>query len=171
MPGVPIEVPKDLQRWYDGNTTVTLPSGRRITPCSGCFLKYNIDAFAGRVVSGPNGTPIADLFWYGDSAATFADMRSNSMWNANLALEKNFRFGERYSLNLSAQATNVFNHTQFRPGLNTSFGGTVLPATITANPSQNLKVGQLLDTNNTFGTFRQNAYDGRQIELVAKFRF
>jgi len=171
VPGVPIEVPKELQRWYNGSTTVTLPSGRRITPCNGCFLKYNIDAFAGRVVAGPSGAPIADIFWYGDAAATYADMRSNSIWNANMALEKTFRFGERYSLNLSAQATNVFNNTQFRPGLNSSFGGTVLPATITQNPAQNLKVGQLLDTANTFGTFRQNAYDGRQIELVAKFRF
>ena len=49
--GVDFEVPKDLQRWYDGRTTVTLPSGRRITPPANTFLKYNPDAFAGRVVT------------------------------------------------------------------------------------------------------------------------
>ncbi len=171
VPGVPLEVPKELQRWYDGRTTVTLPSGRRVTPCNGCFLKYNIDAFSGQVVTGPNGIPIADIFWYGHAAATFGEMRSNPFWNTNLSLEKSIKMGERYSLILSAQATNVFNNVQFRPGLNTSFGGTVLPSTVAANPTLNLKVGQLLDTANTFGTFRQNAYDPRQIELVAKFRF
>jgi len=62
-----------------------LPSGRNITPCKGCFLKYNIDAFAGRVVTGPNGVPIPDLFWYGTSAATIGDMRSNAIWNVNMS--------------------------------------------------------------------------------------
>ncbi len=171
VPGVPLEVPKDLQRWYDGKTSVTLPSGRVITPCSGCFLKYNIDAFAGRLVTGPNGTPIADIFWYGNAAATYAEMRSSSFWNTNMSLEKSIKLGERYSISLSAQASNLFNNVQFRPGLNASFGATVLPATVTSNPSQQLKVGQLLDTANTFGTFRQNTYDPRQLEFVMKVRF
>ena len=170
--GVPLEVPKELQRWYDGRTTVTLPSGRQVTPCNGCFLKYNIDAFQGRVVRGPNGDEIADLFWYGNAAATYDELRSNPVWNANMSLEKSFRFGERYSLDLSAQATNVFNNVQFRPGINTSFGQTVTRAFVRANPTTTLRPGDLLDNAaNTFGTFRQNAYDGRQVELVAKFRF
>jgi trimeric autotransporter adhesin len=171
VPGVPLELPKNLQKWYDGRTQVTLPSGRVITPCNRCFLKYNIDAFAGRLVTTPNGSVIPDLFWYGTSAATFNEMRSPSIWNVNLSLEKSFRFGERFSAELSAQATNLFNHTQFRPGLNTSFGGTVIPATITANPTLNLKLGQLQDTANTWGTYTQNAYDARQIEMVLKVRF
>jgi hypothetical protein len=176
--GVPLEVPKELQRWYDGNTSVTLPSGRVITPCKGCFLKYNIDAFAGRVVTGPNGQPIADIFWYGTSAATFADMRSNSLWNVNMSLEKSFRVKERFSISIAAQATNLLNNAQFRPFLNTGFGGTVLPATLTANPSQNLKIGQLQDNAvNTWGTYsysrdgQSNTYDPRQIELVMRIRF
>src|SRR5262249_22744935 len=45
VPGQPLEVPAALQHWYDGKTTVTLPSGRQITPCANCFLRYNIDAF------------------------------------------------------------------------------------------------------------------------------
>jgi len=171
VPGAPIELPKELQKWYNGATQVTLPSGRVITPCNGCFLKYNIDAFAGRLVTTPNGTVIPDLFWYGTSAATFTELRSPANWNVNMSLEKSFKIGERFSAELSAQATNLFNHTQFRPGVNTSFGGTVLPATITANPTQKLKLGQLQDSASTWGAYTQNAYDARQFELVMKIRF
>jgi hypothetical protein len=169
--GVPLEVPKELQHWYDGKTTVTLQSGRLVTPCSGCFLKYNIDAFKGRVVTGPNGKAIADIFWYGNAAATYGEFRSNPVWNVNMALEKNFKWGERYSLSIAAQATNLFNHAQFKPGINATFGATVTQAFLDANPTSKLKVGDLQDTANTFGTYRQNTYDGRQFELVAKFRF
>lgn len=171
VPGVPLELPKELQRWYDGRTTVTLPSGRNVTPCRNCFLKYNIDAFTGRTVISPNGSVIPDLFWYGTAAATFGEMRSNSTWSTNLSLEKSFSFGERYSIYLAAQATNLFNNVQFRPGLNSSFGATVLPSTVAGNPTLNLKVGQLLDTANTWGAYTQNTYDPRQIELVMRFRF
>ena len=87
-----------------------------------------------------------------------------------MSIEKTFRFRERYSIELSAQASNVFNNTQFRGGINTSTGGTVLPATVTANPTQNLKVGQLQNSG-SFGTFGQGAYDPRQVEMVMKFRF
>jgi hypothetical protein len=169
--GVPLELPKNLQRWYDGRTQVTLPSGRVITPCNRCFLKYNIDAFAGRLATGPNGVAIPDLFWYGTSAATFDDLRSPGAWNSNMSLEKTFKAWERFEFNLSAQATNIFNHTTFRPGVNTSFGGTVIPATITANPTLNLKLGQLQDVANTWGAYTMNTYDPRQFELVMKIRF
>jgi outer membrane receptor protein involved in Fe transport len=171
VPGVALEVPKELQRWYDGRTTVTLPSGRKITPCKNCFLKYNIDAFAGRTLTTPNGAVVPDLFWYGTSAATFGDMRSNPTWNTNMSLEKSFKVRERYSINIAAQATNLFNNTQFRPGLSTAFGATVLPSTVAMNPALNLKVGQLLDTANTWGTYTQSTYDARQIEFVMKIRF
>jgi Carboxypeptidase regulatory-like domain len=182
--GVALEVPKDLQRWYDGNTIVTLPSGRKIKPCSGCFLKYNIDAFRGRLVTGANGKQIADVFWYGNAAATFGELRSNPIWNINMSFDKTIRWGERYSLNLAIQATNLLNHTQFKPGINGSFGGTVTQANVESAAFINdpilktLKVGDLQDTANTFGSYRHtrtdstaNTYDGRQFELAMKFRF
>jgi hypothetical protein len=171
LPGVDIELPKNLQKWYDGRTQVTLPSGRVMTPCNRCFLKYNIDAFAARIVTTPNGSVVPDLFWYGTSAATFNDLRANGAWNANMSLEKSFKIGEKFNLELAAQTSNIFNHTTFRPGVQTSFGGTVIPATITANPTLNLKLGQLQDSANTWGAFTQNAYDPRQIEFVMKLRF
>jgi hypothetical protein len=65
LAGVPIEVPKELQRWYDGKTTVTLPSGRQIRPCNFCFLKYSSDAFQGRVVRTPDGSIQPDIYWMG----------------------------------------------------------------------------------------------------------
>jgi hypothetical protein len=170
VPGVALEVPKELQKWYDGRTSVTLPSGRVITPCNRCFLKYNIDAFAGRITTGPNGVAIPDLFWYGTSAASFSAIRAPRTWNSNIALEKNFRISEQFSFNLSAQASNVFNNTQFRSNINTAMGGTVVPATITANPTQNLKVGQL-QSSGTFGTYGMGTNDPRQIEVVMKIRF
>src|SRR5262249_23084696 len=54
--GVPLEVPKELQHWYNGTTRVTLPSGRIIQPGNFTFLKYNPDAFQGRALTAPNGT-------------------------------------------------------------------------------------------------------------------
>ncbi|HXN21325.1 MAG TPA: TonB-dependent receptor [Candidatus Dormibacteraeota bacterium] len=168
-PLFPLEVPQELQRWYDGKTTIILPSGRLVTPCNGCFLKYNIDAFKGRTVTTPNGKTVADILWYGTAAPSYGGIRSSSIWNVNISLEKSFKMRERYSLNFSAQATNLFNHTQFKPGINTSFGPTV----VTADPTLGLKVGQLQQPagDNTFGTYRQNAYDARQLELVMQFRF
>jgi len=162
-----------LQRWYDGKTSVTLPSGRVITPCKNCFLKYNIDAFAGRLVAGPNGRAVPDIFWYGTAAATYDGMRTPSIWNSNMALEKSFSFREKYWISIAAQATNVFNHTQFKPNFNATFGATVQQSTLdsAANAPLKLSLGQLLDTANTFGTFNQDAYDARQIEFVVRFKF
>jgi hypothetical protein len=136
-------------------------------------LKYNIDAFAGRIVTGPNGRAIADLFWYGTSAATYSGMRSPSIWNTNMSLEKSFKFAEKYEVSISAQATNLFNHTQFKPTVNSSFGVTAVQSTLdnAANAPLKLSLGQLLDTASTFGTYTQDAYDARQIELVVRFRF
>ncbi|HEV2668458.1 MAG TPA: hypothetical protein VG324_26310 [Blastocatellia bacterium] len=46
-----------------------------------------------------------------------------------------------------------------------------MPPTVIANPTLNLKVGQLLDTANTWGAYTQNTYDARQIEFVMRIRF
>jgi hypothetical protein len=90
-----------------------------------------------------------------------------------MALEKSFSFREKYSINIAAQATNVFNHTQFKPSFNATFGATVQQSTLdsAANAPLKLSLGQLLDTANTFGTFNQDAYDARQIEFVVRFKF
>ena len=51
--GTPLEVPKELQHWYDGKTKVTLPDGRVIQPSKNTFLKYYEGAWSGRVL--PDG--------------------------------------------------------------------------------------------------------------------
>ncbi|MCI0623696.1 MAG: TonB-dependent receptor, partial [Acidobacteria bacterium] len=115
LAGVPIEVPKELQRWYDGKTTVTLPSGRQIRPCNFCFLKYSSDAFQGQVVTTADGSVANDIFWYGNAALSYNDLRTFGQTNWNASLERTFRLKEGISMEFSAQATNVLNHTQFRP--------------------------------------------------------
>ena len=49
-PNEPFQVPKALQHWYNGKTSVTLPDGRVITPCAYCFLKYNPDIWVGQTI-------------------------------------------------------------------------------------------------------------------------
>ncbi|HMV48842.1 MAG TPA: hypothetical protein PKD31_13880 [Blastocatellia bacterium] len=46
----------------------------------------------------------------------------------------------------------------------------MLQNTITANPTQNLKIGQLQNSG-SFGTYGLGTNDPRQIEMVMKLRF
>ncbi len=165
LSGVPIEVPQELQRWYDGKTTVTLPGGRKITPCNLCFLKYSSEAFRGRVITTPNGSVVNDVYWFGNAAWTYGDFRGPGMNNWNLSIERSFRRGENLSVDLSAQFTNAFNHTRFRPAINGVLGST----NITANSQMNIQPGQGLSSD--FGTHGTDTFDPRQVELHLKFRF
>jgi len=95
-PGEPLQVPQNLQRWYDGKTTVTLPDGRSITPCANCYLVYNVDAFTGSVIADPNhpGQFINDTYYTGDAAITYPDIRSRPRYNLDLSLIKKVRLTE-----------------------------------------------------------------------------
>ncbi len=170
--GVPIEVPKELQRWYTGATnaerTVTLPTGRQILVCRYCFLKYSSDAFSGRTVQFPNGTTGNDIYWYGTAAARYGDIRGNGRFNINLSLQKAFRIGERVSAQISAEASNLLNSTQFRPELNAGTGSTFTNVTA-AQSAQGIKPGML--QNDSFGTFGMATFDPRQVELRLRLRF
>jgi hypothetical protein len=162
--GVPIEVPSGLQRWYDGRTTVTLPSGHEVTPCNGCFLKYNIDAFRGRVVQLPNGNYANDIFWYGSAAYTFSNLRGAGLNNWNATIARTFNVTETVGIDFMAQFTNVFNHTQFLPNINGGLGSVSL-----GNPSLGLEPG--MGTNSSFGTFSDDTFDPRQVMFELKIRF
>jgi trimeric autotransporter adhesin len=163
--GVPLEVPKELQHWYNGATRVTLPSGRIIQPSNYTFLKYNPDAFQDRVLTAPNGTIVTDLFWTGTSALDYADLRGNGRWNLNMSLERTFRVTERLSLELSIQSTNTLNHTEFRPQINGALGATNL----VSGGSLNQTPGQ--GQSGTFGTFGTGTFDPREVVFELKFRF
>jgi hypothetical protein len=175
VPGVDLEVPKALQRWYDGNTTVTLPSGRNIRPCNRCFLKYNPDAFRGAFLpqrdaqgnhlkdAAGNLLYFADSFWNGTSAFSYGDLRQWGLNNFNLSLDRVFSVTEKVKFELSAQASNFLNRTQFRPSFNGGLGGTQV------NAANGGIVG--LGTNDNYGTHSMATFDPRQIEFHLRLRF
>jgi hypothetical protein len=165
VPGVAVEVPKELQRWYDGKTVVSLPSGRQILPPAFTYLKYSTDAFTGRAVKMSDGTYQGDLYYYSTAALDYADIRGPGRNNWNLNLERTFKISERVSVEFSAQLTNAFNHTQFRPSITGGLGG---PNTIPNQPI-NVPVGAL--SSSSFGTHGTDTFDPRQMEFQLKVRF
>lgn len=167
--GVPIEVPKELQRWYSSpnaaDRTVTLPSGRQITVCRYCFLKYSSDAFRGRVVNGADGRILPDIYWFGDAAQRYGDIRGLGRFNVNLSLQKEVPIRERLRLQISAEASNLLNNAQFRPNLAAGTGATFLAA----NPARGIQPGMV--QNDNFGTWGMATFDPRQIELRFRIFF
>jgi hypothetical protein len=108
---------------------------------------------------------VADTYWFGGSAPTFTDIRGNGMHSWNLTVDRNFMIREKASIEFSAQFTNAFNHSQFRPGYTMSLGNQNIQP---SNPT-GLQVGQ--GTSNNYGTMSTATFDPRQIELVLKIRF
>lgn len=175
IPGVAVELPEELQGWYDGVRQVTLPSGRVIRPPAFTYLKYNPDAFRGRTITAPNGAVINDLYWYGNAAYTYDDIRTLGRKNLNLSLERTIRVRENLQFDLSAQVTNVFNNVQFRPdGFARDLGGQ-----ITRTESNLLQVAPGVDPNTligqpgatNFGAYGTGAFDARQVEFLLRLRF
>ena len=113
--GADFILPESYQKWYDGRTRVTLPSGRVITPCNFCFLKYNPDAFTGRTVRVANGMLQRDQYWWGTAGFTFDALRNEALNNVTMSLQRQFKLIERFELSLQAHAHNLLNHTQFNP--------------------------------------------------------
>ena len=135
--GVPLEVPKELQKWYDGNQTVTLPNGRVIKPSKNTFLKYYTGAWQGRVVTLPNGKYGAAQSWYGSSAPTFGDFTGPGRFNIDMSLRRSIKMYERYSLEISAESTNVLNHAEMSGSYTANLGNT----TVTPNAAIGLQAG------------------------------
>jgi hypothetical protein len=163
--GADFEVPADLQRWYDGRTTVTLPSGRRITPPANTFLKYNPDAFAGRIVTTPNGRIVADQFWFGDAQQVYDDVRTDTRFNIDMTIRRSFRITQGTSAEVGVDVMNLLNHTQF----NGAFTGNLGATQLTQNPAGGLFAGTG-DANN-YGTRGMATYNPRQIMLRLGLRF
>ncbi len=176
--GQPVEVPKELQRWYDGKTTVTLPDGRQTTPCAFCFLKYNVDAFQGRLLKDAQGKPmlnkagngyLTDLYWASGGSISYGDLRGNGMWNANLTVERNFRVTERVVAELSGRVTNFLNRAEFRPTISGNVGGVSTQLITDVNNKHNIAPG--VATGENYGTYGLSTYDPRQVEVQLKVRF
>lgn len=169
VPGVDIEVPKNLQRWYDSpnvaDRTVTLPSGRQITVGRFNYLRYNPDAFRGRTVTLPNGTVAPDIYWYGNSALRYSDFRGVNYYNHNVSLQKDFAVTDRVSMLFSAEATNLWNRAQFTGTVNAGTGNIFT----TVNAARGQQPGMI--QNESFGTWGLATLDPRQVELRLRIRF
>jgi hypothetical protein len=163
--GEPVEVPEELQGWYDGKTTVTLPNGRRITPTANTYLKWNPDLFSVPVVQLPNGTYQADQYQWGSSAKYYGWLRTPGLYNVNLTVNRMFQVHERVQMELVGEATNLLNATQFASRSVRAYVGSVLQD----NPSTNTKVGQNSDV--TFGSLDMNFMEPRQVTLSLRLRF
>ncbi len=169
-PGVPFQLPKSFQHFYDGKTSIVLPvSGRTITPCAHCFLKYDPDAFKGRTVTVANGTTQADIYWFGNAAINYGGLRTNPVDNVTMSVEREFRFRERYVADFQANATNLLNHTQFAPAnFNGSIGNTNTPG---AAPTAQSLLQTGYGNGTSFGTHTNVSLDPRLIEFQASLRF
>jgi hypothetical protein len=167
--GVPIQVPKSLQHWYNGSTSVTLPCGRVVTPPANTFLIYNLCAFDGDVVSTPNGSVVPDIYWYGDAAPTYGDMRGPGRFNVDMSLRRTFRIRESMNFQLGVDATNLLNHTEYvsipGPTIQSYLGNT---NTVT-NSSVGLAPGQ--GTNSAYGTMGVSSFDPREIVVNLRLQF
>jgi hypothetical protein len=162
--GVPLELPKNLQGWYDGKTPVTLPSGHIITPPNFTYLKYNPDAFSGRFVVTPNGSVVADQFWFGNADQTYDGFRTDSRYNLDMSIRRTFTI-TGLKLEVGADAMNILNHTQF----NTAYVGALSNTNFVVNPALGLVPG--MATANNFGTRGLTTFNPRQIQLRATLRF
>ncbi len=164
VPGVDLVLPQNLWGWYDGKTAVTLPSGRVITPPAFTYLKYNPDAFAGRVVITPSGSIVADQYWFGNASQTYDGIRTDSRFNLDMSIKRQFPIA-RYQLEIGADIMNVLNHTQFSGAYAGGLGGT----TTASNAALGVKPG--MGNANNYGTMGMATFNPRQMMLRATLRF
>jgi hypothetical protein len=160
IPGVSLTVPADLQHWYDGKTSVTLPCGLKMTPAKNTFLKYNACAFQGEVLTAPNGATIANQYWVGNSNQTNGVLRGPDRFNVDLSLRRTFAVRENIRLQIAADATNVLNHTEYNGNFNGSLGCTVLSGPTTG-----------YGTSTTYGTLGVGTFDPRQVTMHVRVTF
>jgi outer membrane receptor protein involved in Fe transport len=62
-------------------------------------------------------------------------------WAADMSIFKNFRISERSHLQFRAEAFNIFNHTNFLVGDNTSLHDPFFGIAGGTNPPRNLQLG------------------------------
>ncbi len=164
--GQPLEVPKTLQHWYTSATTVTLPScGASISVPAYTYLRYNLCAFQGETLTGANGSIIPNLYWIGNQPQTQGYLRLPRRTNVDLSIRRTFPIYERLNLEIGAEATNAFNHTE----LNASPGADLGNMNLLNDPSSGLIPG--IGTNGSFGSIGNSTYDPRQIVAHAVIQF
>jgi hypothetical protein len=162
---VPLLLPQSYQHLYDGKTKVTLPCGIIVTPAINTRLKYNACAFSGPTVTTPNGSIIADQYWYGNGNQTNGNIRGHSRIDVQLSLRRTFKLTERFNLDLTAAATNLMNSAEWNNSPAGGLGGT--------DTVDNRANGQIvgLPQGNGYGTWNLGTFPPREIELVGRIVF
>lgn len=164
-PNQPLLVPKVLQHVYDGATSVTLPCGTTITPPKYDFLKYNLCAFQGETLTGANGNIIPNIYWEGNAENTNGNIRLPGKTNVDFGIRRTFPIRERFSLEIAAEISNLFNHPEF----NQSPGGSMGNMNLITNLSKGLIPG--IGSSSSFGASGPGTYDPRQVVMHAYVRF
>ena len=164
-PAYSLEVPKSMQHWYAANTPITLPCGTTITVPKYDFLKYNLCAFQGETITASNGNIIPNIYWIGNARQTNTFLRVNRRTNVNASLSRTFSIKEELSLEVSAQATNFFNHPEFNGAPGTGLGSMNLQN----NPSAGLIPGN--GSSSSYGAYGPGTYDPRQIVMQTIIKF
>jgi hypothetical protein len=136
-----------------------------VTPPARTYLRYNPDAFAGRVLTAPNGSIIADQFWYGNADLAYDDIRTDSRFNIDMSLRRTFRLSPSMAIDVGLDAMNVLNHTQF----NGAYAGGLGNTNVTNNPGAGQFPGTASAAN--FGTRGMGTYNPRQVQFRATLRF
>ncbi len=131
-----------------------------MTPAKNTFLKYNACAFQGEVLTTPNGSTVPNEYWVGASNQTDGDFRGPGRFNIDLQLRRVFPVRERIRLEISADATNILNHTEYNGNFNGGLGSTVLSGPTTG-----------YGTSTTFGTLPVTTFEPRQVTMHARVIF
>jgi trimeric autotransporter adhesin len=163
--GQTLEVPKALQKWYPGSTTVKLPCGASVAVPAHSFLRYNLCAFQGETLTGANGSIIPNLYWIGDQPQSQGYLRLPRRTNVDFSVRRTFPLFERLSLQVAAESTNFFNHTE----LNSQPGSDLGNMNVENDASKGLIPG--FGMNGGYGALGNSTYDPRQITLHAIIQF
>jgi hypothetical protein len=166
--GQPLQVPKALQHWYDGSTTVTLPDGHQFTPNQYTYLKWNPDAFTSQIVQFPNGQYAVDQYWLGTSKMFENNLRLPAFKDVNFNITRQIPITERYRFELLGEFTNLFNHQNLLPGAIGSGNNSVSPMLSPSSLPTGAAIGE--NGNGGFG-MSPDFMDPRQITLTARFTF
>ena len=132
-----------------------------------CYLEFNPDAFRGEILTEANGTNQVNLYWTGNQAIDYSQLRGPGRNNLDISLSRDFRIKEKYTVSFHANVTNALNHTQFLPG---SFNMELGSMQTTAVPSEGLLPG-FGQSAATYGSHRMLTFDPRQMILEMRFRF
>jgi hypothetical protein len=133
---------------------------------------WNPDAF---------GPPPVDASLYSGNIAVHNLLEGPGAWGLNLGVHKSFKFGERVTAMLGADANNLFNHPMFLPDANYAGGGGPFALLGDFNQGVDQATGKLLPItditpNPLFGrvetTFPQEGIDSRRtIRLRLRITF